>query len=357
MLLATLSCSKPQPLYQEQLLALGALVDISIWGVEPEPAQQAADAVTEDFNRIHRTWHAWQESDLTRINAQLPGGAPFPVQADLMPLIGRAQELSRQSEGLFNPAIGKLIGLWGFHGDEPKGPPPDAAAVAALVAQHPNMDDLRLGRSRCPASRDTSRTLRYRSSLCVENNLLQSRNPAVQLDFGAIGQGYAVDVAIEHLRQLGIENAIVNASGDIRVIGKHGARPWRIGIRNPRGPGILASIEMQGDESIVTSGTYERFFEYDGQRYHHIIDPRSGYPARGLVSVTVLHSDAVTADAASTALLVAGLKDWRRIASNMGVKQAMLIDEQGTVYMDAVLARRMHFEIAPAPKVEITDTL
>ncbi|MCL5669414.1 MAG: FAD:protein FMN transferase [Gammaproteobacteria bacterium] len=329
-----MSCSKPQPLYQEQLLALGALVDISIWGVEPEPAQQAADAVTEDFNRIHRTWHAWQESDLTRINAQLPGGAPFPVQADLMPLIGRAQELSRQSEGLFNPAIGKLIGLWGFHSDEPKGPPPDAGAIAALVAQRPNMDDLRL-----------------------ENNFVQSRNPAVQLDFGAIGQGYAVDVAIEHLRQLGIENAIVNASGDIRVIGKHGARPWRIGIRNPRGPGILASIEMQGDESIVTSGTYERFFEYDGQRYHHIIDPRSGYPARGLVSVTVLHSDAVTADAASTALLVAGLKDWRRIASNMGVKQAMLIDEQGTVYMDAVLARRMHFEIAPAPKVEITDTL
>lgn len=333
LLLATLSCSKPQPLYQEQLLALGALVDISIWGVEPERARQAASAVSEDFNRIHRTWHAWQESELTRINARLPGGAAFPVRDDLMPLLTRAQALSRQSEGLFNPAMGKLIGLWGFHGDEPKGPPPDAGAIAALVAQHPNMDDVR-----------------------IENNSIQSRNPAVQLDFGAIGQGYAVDVAIAHLRKLGIENAIVNASGDIRVIGKHGARPWRIGIRNPRGAGILASIEMQGDESIVTSGTYERFFEYDGKRYHHIIDPRSGYPARGLVSVTVLHSDAVTADAASTALLVAGLKDWKRVARAMGVRQVMLIDEQGTVYMDAALARRVHFEITPAPKVEITDS-
>lgn len=198
LLLATVSCNKPDPLYQEQILALGALVDISISGVEPERAQQAASAITEDFNRIHRTWHAWQESDLTRINARLPGGTPFPVQADLTPLIARAQELSRQSEGLFNPAIGKLIGLWGFHSDEPRGPPPDAAAVAALVAQRPGMDDLQL-----------------------ENNNVQSRNPAVQLDFGAIGQGYAVDTAIAHLRQLGIENAIVNASGDIRVIGRH----------------------------------------------------------------------------------------------------------------------------------------
>lgn len=335
LLLATSSCSRQEAsLYQEQILALGALVDISIWGVEPERAQQAASAITQDFNRIHHTWHAWQESELTRINAQLPGGAPFPVQADLILLLTRAQELSRQSEGLFNPAIGKLIGLWGFHSDEPKGPPPDAAAIAALVAQRPAMDDLQLG-----------------------NESVQSRNPAVQLDFGAIGQGYAVDAAIAHLRQLGIENAIVNASGDIRVIGRHGARPWRIGIRNPRGPGILASIEMQGDESIVTSGTYERFFEYQGRRYHHVIDPRSGYPVRGLASVTVLHGDAVTADAASTALLVAGLKDWKRVARAMGVKQVMLIDEQGKVYMDAALARRVHFEITPAPDVEITGSL
>lgn len=333
LLFTTVSCSKPDPLYQEQILALGALVDISISGVEPERAQQAASAIAQDFNRIHRTWHAWQESELTRINAQLPGGAPFPVQADLIPLLTRAQELSRQSEGLFNPAMGKLIGLWGFHSDEPRGPPPDPGAIAALVAQRPAMNDLRL-----------------------ENSLLQGRNPAVQLDFGAIGQGYAVDTAIAHLRRLGIENAIVNASGDIRVIGKHGARPWRIGIRNPRGPGILASIEMQGDESIVTSGTYERFFEHQGRRYHHIIDPRSGYPARGLASVTVLHGDAVTADAASTALLVAGLKDWKRVARAMGVKQVMLIDEQGKVYMDAALARRVHFEITPAPDVEITGS-
>jgi thiamine biosynthesis lipoprotein len=248
----------------------------------------------------------------------------------LLPLITRADQLARASGELFNPAIGKLIGTWGFHSDEPLLPPPTADTVAALVAQHPGMDDLR-----------------------ITGDTLQSSNPAVQLDFGAIAQGYAVDLAIAQLRALGIHNAIVNASGDIRVIGKRGTRAWRIGIRNPRGPGIIASIEMEGDESIVTSGTYERYFEYQGTRYHHIIDPRSGYPASGLVSVTVLHSDTTTADAASTALLVAGPEDWGKTARALGIKDVMLIDQTGKVILTPTLAARIRFEIAPAPQIEI----
>ncbi|MEW6353386.1 MAG: FAD:protein FMN transferase [Pseudomonadota bacterium] len=337
MLLATFlwSCGKPsEPLYQEQLLALGALVDITIWGAEPGMAQAAGNALTEDFNRIHNTWHAWKPSALTRINEGLRNNGNVSVDAELLPLLRRAQELSLKSNNLFNPAVGKLIALWGFHSDEPKGPPPDAQAVARLVARHPTMADLR-----------------------IDGATLRSANPALQLDFGAIGQGYAVDVAVEHLRALGIHNAIVNASGDIRVIGKRGERPWRIGIRDPRGQGIIASIEMQGDESIVTSGTYERYFEYHGQRYHHILDPRSGYPARGAISVTVLHGDAVTADAASTALLVAGPKDWIHVARSMGVKQAMLIDTAGVVHIDPLLAKRIHFEAKSPPKVELSEPL
>ncbi|MEO6696689.1 MAG: FAD:protein FMN transferase, partial [Gammaproteobacteria bacterium] len=282
MLLVTVSCSKPaEPLYQEQILALGSLVDISIWGVEPDLARRASTAITEDFNHIHTTWHTWEASPLTRINETIRSGAAANVEPEMAALMAQAKELSANSGGLFNPAIGKLIASWGFHSDEPHGPPPDVKTVEALIAAHPSMDALQ-----------------------INGHTLKSNNSAVQLDFGAIGQGYAVDVAIAHLRKLGIQNAIVNASGDIRVIGKHGDRPWRIGIRDPRGSGIIASIEMQGDESIVTSGTYERFYDYQGKRYHHIIDPRNGYPARGVTSVTVVHSDATTADAASTALLV-----------------------------------------------------
>ena len=333
--LLLLSCSKQEsPLYQEQILALGALVDISIWGAEPELARRASNAIAEDFNRIHTTWHAWEASPLTRINETIRSGAAANVDAEMIALIAEAKELSAKSGGLFNPAVGKLIASWGFHSDEPHGPPPDAKTIETLVAAHPSMDALQ-----------------------IEGHTLKSNNPAVQLDFGAIGQGYAVDVAIAHLRKLGIRNAIVNASGDIRVIGKHGGRPWRIGIRDPRGSGIIASIEMQGDESIVTSGSYERFYDYQGKRYHHIIDPRSGYPARGVTSVTVLHSDATTADAASTALLAAGLKGWQKTARDMGVKQVMMIDEQGIVHMDPALTKRIHFEVTPPPKVEIVSAL
>lgn len=334
-LLATSACTKPEPLHQEQIFALGALVDISLWDVDPALARQASAVLTEDFNRVHTTWHAWQPSPLTRINEQLKSGAAFSVDPTLIPLLTRARELSLASGGLFNPGIGKLLALWGFQSDErPNGPPPDRQAITALTQQNPGMDDLH-----------------------IEGNTLRSTNPALQLDMGAIGQGYAVDIAIEHLRRLGIQNAIVNASGDIRVIGKHGARPWRIGIRDPRGPGIIASLEMQGDESIVTSGDYERYFEYQGQRYSHILDPRSGYPASGASSVTVLHDDTGTADAASTALMVASKTEWRQVARAMGIKHVMRVEHDGTVQMTPTLAKRMRFEITPAPKVEIVAPL
>jgi len=335
-LAASLSgCSKPEPLYREQIFALGSLVDISLWNVDPALAARASAQLTEDFNRVHTTWHAWEPSALTRINEQLTRTATFPVDAELIPLLSRARALSLTSGGLFNPGIGKLLALWGFQSDErPNGPPPDARAIAALVAQHPGMADLH-----------------------IEGNTLRSTNPSLQLDMGAIGQGYAVDIAIEHLRRLGIHNAIVNASGDIRVIGRHGKRPWRIGIRDPRGPGIIASIEMQGDESIVTSGDYERYFEHQGKRYSHILDPRSGYPASGATSVTVVHENVIVADAASTALMVAGKNEWQQVARALGVKHVMRIDRDGTVQMTPALARRLHFEATPAPKVELVAPL
>lgn len=346
---ALVGCTAQQePVYQDQILALGALVDITLWDVEPELAARASAQLHTDFNTVHTTWHAWaapahpcahngtcasctaQPRTLAEINERLTCATAFAVDPALLPLITRADQLARASGELFNPAIGKLIAAWGFHSDEPLPPPPSADSVTNLVAQSPSMDDLH-----------------------ITGNTLQSSNPAMQLDFGAIAQGYAVDLAIQHLRELGIHNAIVNASGDIRVIGKRGARAWRIGIRNPRGPGIIASIDMEGDESIVTSGTYERYFEYQGTRYHHIIDPRSGYPASGLVSVTVLHTDTTTADAASTALLVAGLEDWGKTARALHIKDVMLVDQTGKVIMTPELAKRIHFEITPAPQIEI----
>lgn len=335
-LLYTLVACSPQPkVYQEQLIGFGTLIDISIWDIDKDSGQQAIAAVADDLAYMHRAWHAWKPGSLGRINQLLPLGEWFSISPGLITLIERAQILSKQSGGRFNPAIGNLIALWGFASDDPpKGPPPEPEAIDAVLASNPSMDDIELNGIR-----------------------LKGSNPSVKLDFGAFAKGAAVDIAIEHLRDLGIHNAIVNAGGDLRAIGRHGDRAWRVGIRNPRGPGMLASIEVEGDESVFTSGDYERFFEHDGIRYYHIIDPRTGYPARGTISVTVFHGNAAEADAAATALFVAGPEDWYEVAKAMGVTNVLLVDTRGTVHMTPNLRTRIHFEIDPAPKVIVSEPL
>lgn len=330
-LLVLTACEQRPQVHQQQVLALGTLVDISLYDVEAEKAARAVTAVTNQMEAIHHDWHAWQPSKLSYINQQLAAGESVRLDKEQTHLIRRGIELARQSDDLFNPAAGKLIALWGFHSDErPDTPPPEDAAIADLVAQAPRMSEFQL-----------------------QDGQLSSPNLAVMLDVGGYAKGYAVDRAIAILKDMGIDNAIVNAGGDLRAIGGKGDRPWRIGIRHPRRPGVLASLETQGDESIFTSGDYERYFEYHGQRYHHIIDPRRGRPARGATSVTVIHSDATTADAAATALFIAGPEAWRDTARAMGIDTAMLVDEAGTVHMTAAMAQRVRFEIDPVPETEI----
>lgn len=320
----------PELFHERRILAFGTLIDVSLWGVDQTTADQAFQVLEADFSYMHDTWHAWRPSTLTRINDLLASGARFTAAPSVLPLIKLSTRLSDLSQGLFNPAIGRLIRLWGFQSDELPSTPPDPARIAELVKQHPRMDDIH-----------------------VDGIFLQCGNPAVQLDFGGFAKGYGVDRAVERLRELGIDNGVVNAGGDLRAFGRRGDRPWRIGIRHPRQPGPIAYLDVKGDESIFTSGDYERYFEYQGHRYHHIIDPRTGYPATGSSSATVIYSDATTADAAATALFVAGPKDWPAISRSLGLDQVMLIATDGTVYMTPAMEARIHFTVSPPPPVII----
>ncbi|RLA35603.1 MAG: FAD:protein FMN transferase, partial [Gammaproteobacteria bacterium] len=167
----------------------------------------------------------------------------------------------------------------------------------------------------------------------------------------ASAKGYGADSAIGRLRDLGITDALVNARGYLPVIGRRGDRPWRVGVRAPDG-GLLAAIEVTNGESVFTSGTYERQFEHAGVRYHHIIDPRTGYPARGLSSVTLIGRDGAEADAAATALLVAGA-NWPRTARTLGVEAVLAIDEQGGLQATPAMARRLQFQDEPPPSLGV----
>jgi thiamine biosynthesis lipoprotein len=182
---------------------------------------------------------------------------------------------------------------------------------------------------------------------------VNSDNRQVQLDLGAYAKGYALNLALDQLRTEGLENVIVNAGGDLCVAGRHGDRPWHIGVRHPQGQGVIASVDLQDGECVMTSGNYERFREFEGIRYSHIIDPRSGYPVKHVASATVISPKGGLADAAATALSVAGPEQWQRIASRMGVDQVMLVDAAGRVYLTPAMQKRIRFE-SETPEVIVS---
>lgn len=310
-------CGAQTPVYTTRFLAFGTLIDLSIVGVERTRAEQASDLIERDFDYMQQAWHAWEPGPLGRVNRLIADRQTFAAPPSILPLIHKSMELADQSGDRFNPAIGHLVDLWGFHTDAPEcRPPPERTRIERLVAAAPRMDNLHL-----------------------EGMLLSSDNPAVKLDFGAIGKGYGIDLAMTHLRELGISNAMLNAGGDLRAVGDRSGQPWRVAIRNPEG-GVLGVILVSGDESLFSSGDYNRNFIYEGKTYHHIIDPRTGYPAEGTRSVTVAHTDATTADAAATALFVAGPDHWHEVAQRMGVRFVLLVDSEGTLHMNPAMAER-----------------
>lgn len=177
-----------------------------------------------------------------------------------------------------------------------------------------------------------------------------SNNKFVSLNFGAFAKGYGIDLEMQQLKSMGIKNAIINTGGDLKAIGSHGNRAWRIAIQHPRKDTWLATIETHGEESVFTSGDYERFYHYKGKRYHHILDPRTGYPATGTQSVTVLHTDSGLADAAATALFVAGPDKWIEIARKLKLREVMLIDSKGKIHITPHMQNRLVFN----PEIETT---
>jgi len=325
-------CSQQYGLHEERILVFGTWVDLALWNVDPETAARAGRVIQGDLGDLHTRWHAWEPGEMGRINAALAAGQAHETNPAMVPVLARARELSIRSGHLFNPAIGRLIELWGFHGGPTDRAPPADETIAELLTANPTM-----------------------ANLALEGRRVSSTNRTVQLDFGAFAKGYGVDIAIGRLRELGITNALVNAGGDLRAIGRRGDRAWRIGIRAPDGQGLLAALEVGGDESVFTSGTYERQFEYQGKRYHHIIDPRTGRPARGAVSVTVLGHDGAEADAAATALLVAGPDGWPAVAKTLGIDHVLLVDEQNRIQMTPAMARRIELLAEPPPETRIVE--
>jgi len=319
---ATLSACGKAPLYQQQSYVFGTQVEISIYGETDAKARAAAAAVLQEFDRLHREFHAWKPGPLMALNTAIARGEQHQVSPEMAAAIRDATQLSEASADLFNPAIGQLIALWGFQSDEFKPVRPDPEKIAALVRAQPRMSDL----------------------FVDADNFVSSRNPVVQLDFGGYAKGLALDHAVQILRAQGVKHALVNIGGNIIALGKHGARPWHVGVRHPRASGAIVELDLNDGEAIGTSGDYQRYFELDGRRYCHIIDPRTGYPASGTQSLTVLAASGpragVLSDVASKPSFIADANAWEVPLKQLNIIAALRVDESGKIAMSEAMARR-----------------
>jgi thiamine biosynthesis lipoprotein len=332
LLLLLAGCGDDDREYKTSEYVFGTVVDITIRGVPEAKARDAVAALAEGFRRMHKDWHAWKPGgELMRVNDACKTGETVTVSDFTLPLIADAKRYYDLSDGLFNAAVGEIVAAWGFHADEPpKGRQPPFDLIRDLAARHPSMNDI-----------------------VINGDRVTCRNSAVGLDFGGFAKGAALDWAFAQLKSRGIGNAVISAGGNVGSIGSHGKRPWRIGIRDPKKWGVVASVDLMPGEHVYTSGNYERYRDWEGVRHSHIIDPRTGMTVEHVLSVTVIADNGSFGDAASTALAVAGPTDWPRIAKRMGVTKVLMIDDTGTLTVSPSLQNRLIFPEGEKPALVV----
>lgn len=303
------------------IIALGTVVNIELITADDELADRALGELRVLFTSVGKDWYAYGDGELGHVNDALATGNAVQTSPELGALIERSLAYRDRSDGLFDPVIGNLVELWGFADfDSPsrKRTVPSDAAI------------------------DTWRNERApRHSVSVSGRTISATGP-VRIDLGGVAKGTTLVRATALLEKLGIHDAMVDAGGDLRVIGHRGRRPWRVGIRDPRSDDVLAMVDLESGESIVTSGDYERFFAAAGQRYHHILNPETGRPVENSASVTVIHANAELADAAATALMVAGPGRFDEIIGRMEISTALLIDSRGEMHMTTAMQHRLN---------------
>jgi thiamine biosynthesis lipoprotein len=309
LLLIILGCqSGDEKLFKETKIVMGTIVEITVAHRSEASARAAIIEAMGELQRVDDLMSNYKPgSVVSEINRE---GASRKIQVEegLFQLLRDAVSISRASQGAFDVTILPVAELWGFD----KGgmvPHPDMIANRLLLVGYDGI---------------------FFDKSMLSVGLMRI---GMGLDLGAIAKGWAVDRAMEKLRSLGIQNAIIDAGGDLRIIGSRpGKGFWRIGVQHPRESGALLVAFDLRDTAIVTSGDYERFFVADGVRYHHILDPATGQPARGCQSVTVLAATAAEADACATATFVLGPeKGLAFLRSRPGVR-GLIVGADGSLH-------------------------
>ena len=285
---------------------MGTEISVELWSEDVPAGRAAMEQVFSEFQRLDLMMNPWNpDSELSRINREA-GRSKVTTTPEIVTVVARALEYSRLSDGAFDISFASV----GQHYDYREGKAPGDADLARDRA---NID--------------------YRAiELDLDQQRIHFSKPELQIDLGGIAKGYAVDRGIGILLLAGVNSAIITAGGDSRILGDLGDRPRTVGIRHPRKEGEYAAMIPLSDTAISTSGDYERFFERDGARFHHILDPDTGRSAPGMQSASVLAINAIDSDALSTTVFVLGIERGLALVNSLPHVDAILIDGEGKLH-------------------------
>lgn len=290
---------------------MGTRVHAEVWSEDAALGRQAVADVMAEMERINQLMSPYIEtSELSVLNANA-FRRPVPTSRELMNLLARSEQLAKRTGGAFDITYASI----GHSYDYRSGERPSAGEISASL---PAID--------------------YRNVLLDWDALtVRFTRPGVSIDLGGIAKGHAVDRAISILRARGFEHASVSAGGDSRILGDRRGKPWVVGVRDPDDETSMKAVLPLSDVAVSTSGDYERYFDEDGVRYHHILDPNTGDSARGVRSVTILGPDATTTDGLSTSVFVLGLEKGLALINELPGVDAIIVDPEGRLrYSDGL---------------------
>lgn len=321
--LLTVACRPGGPAaktYKETQFVMDTIVDITAAG---PGAEQAVKAAFGEFQRVHKLANRFDaDSQVSKVNA-MAGQAKVQVDPELIDMLSQAVDISRKLDGAFDVTVGALTDLWGV------GSKNEFVPTAAEIGQVLPLVDYRL------------------IEIDQAAGTVYLPKAGMKLDLGGIAKGYALTKAVEKLKAAGIASALVNAGGDIRVIGtRPGGGSWRIGVQDPRNPDrMIAKIALTEWDALQTSGDYQRFFIKEGVRYAHIIDPKSGRQPRELSSVTLVYrAEGAGADIASSGVFVLGADKGRAALQRFPGVEAIMVTADGQVLVTPGLAGKAELE-------------
>ena len=287
-------------------VVMGTAIRVELWSERRTTGQQAIDAVMAEMHRIDRTMSPHKpDSELSRINRDAARG-PVRLSAEMYGLLRRANEFAEFSDGAFDITYAAVGALYDYR----RGIRPGAAELERARA--------------CVGWRGLK--------LDAATHSVRFEREGMRIDLGGFAKGHAVDNAAAILARHGVTHAHVAAGGDSRVIGDRRGRPWTIGVRDPRRTDALVALLPLVDTAISTSGDYERYFEVDGERCHHLIDPATGRSPDAVHSVTVLAADGLTCEAMSKVVFVRGAERGLRLIERLPDIDAVIVDAGGQLH-------------------------